>query len=704
MTLLDEAIETEVLETLEAETLDISYLQMVSDSRFSFLSYGLDYDFLGQYSIQDVEWGFKTNSGDSLSELTFITKYSRPLPDGTKEQWWQTCERVINGTVSILKDYYEKEGIKYQQSELDEYAHNAYDAMFHFKWLPPGRGLWSMGTYHTNGLGESSRLQNCAFMSTVNIADEFDSWFNDFMLICMAGVGIGFDTRGAKTIKVKSLVDTTSTVYIVEDSKEGWCNSTQRIVSAFFGDHTLPVFNYDMIRTKGAPISSGGMCPGPKPLIDLHGKLVEILTGNRGKALSSRMIVDLANLVGKAVVAGGIRRTATLALGEYNDDDFLSIKDWNLPENKERMAGEGGWGWTSNNSFFAEVGQDYSKAVNKIKVNGEPGLIWLDEMQNKGRTNSMAKGESRYDDATGGNPCLEQQLSHMECCTLVELVLPRIKDSAELKEVSELAFKYAKIVTLMDVPWEKSVEVMRKNRRIGCSMTGLAEFVEANSFETFVDYCDGAYRNLRDFDKVLSKRLGIPESIRITSIKPSGTVSLIAGCTPGVHWPVASEFYLRRVRYATHDPILPILKSAGYHIEPALGDTENTVVVTFPVNGPTIPSEREVSLKKKIQMATLAQQWWADNMVSATFTFLPEEASSIEMAIKNSEGKLKVMSFLPMGEETIYPQSPYEMIKRKTFDKISEKLTGLDMAQIYRVALDADQEGGCANDNCEIKS
>ena len=670
---------------------------------FWFLSYNLNSEFVANYSTKRVNWGFKLPSGDSLSELTFVMKYSRVKANGTKESWYETCERVVNGTVSILKDHCVANEISdfYNGWTLDQLAETMYDRMFNFKWLPPGRGLWSMGTWHVNGINDSARLQNCSFWSTNDLQNEYSSWFETFFLVCMAGVGCGFDTRGAGSIMIKGASPVLAIdSHVIEDSKEGWANSTQAIITAHIEGTTVPTFDYSEIRPQGSPISSGGFAPGPAPLKKLHIKLDSILRAAAGAPISSRTIVDVCNLIGKSVVSGGIRRTALISLGEESDTDFVNLKDWNLPENAERM-GPDGWGWTSNNSVFVRKGQDYSGLVEKIKVNGEPGILWVDTMQERGRTNQMDT-MVRKDMAIGTNPCAEQPLESKEFCTLVEVPITKSDNESDFVTNAFIATMYAKIVTLMAVNFEDSRPVMERNRRIGCSITGLAEFVEARNFEDLAKWADAGYSKVRDTDRILSRNLGISESIRVTSVKPSGTVSLIAGCTPGVHWPVASGQYVRTIRFVNHDPLLPILIEAGFPAEPALGDPDTTTVVSFPVLGPNIRNERQVSLPEKTQMAIIAQQWWADNMVSATFTFLPEEANTIAARISDAEDKLKVMSFLPLGEEAAYPQSPYQVASPEDFAEMGRSIGLIDWDKVYANALDSEQEGGCANDTCSI--
>ena len=183
----------------------------------------------------------------------------------------------------------------------------------------------------------------------------------------------------------------------------------------------------------------------------------------------------------------------------------------------------------------------------------------------------------------GGNPCLEQTLESYELCCLVE-TFPANHDSLEdYKRTLKFAYLYAKTVTLGRTHWSVTNRVMLRNRRIGCSISGIAQFVAKNGIESLRQWCDEGYDAIQGYDKLYSDWLAIPRSIKTTSIKPSGTVSLLAGATPGMHYP-ESRFYIRRVRMSKHSELLPALEAAGYHVEPDVVDAKASVVVEFPVD------------------------------------------------------------------------------------------------------------------------
>jgi hypothetical protein len=266
--------------------------------------------------------------------------------------------------------------------------------------------------------------------------------------------------------------------------------------------------------------------------------------------------------------------------------------------------------------------------------------------------------------AAGGNPCLEQTLESQEMCCLVETFPDRHQVLAEFNDTLELALLYAKSVTLaLPNQWPESAEVMARNRRIGTSMSGIAQFISKRGHQKFIDWSEAGYQHLKQVDQRLSKEFGVNESIKLTSIKPSGTVSLLAGATPGVHFPHSST-YIRRIRLPVDSELLTPLREAGYTIEEDQMSGPGTAVVEIPVSlGRGVKTLKEVRARKQLEIAALAQRHWADNQVSCTITFDPEtEGHLIPELLDEFQHQLKGISFLPNLEQGAYPQMPYEAI------------------------------------------
>ena len=663
-------------------------------------------DFIAKYKDVEPPFGFTDAGSNSLGEITFIRTYSRVKEDGTKERWHEVCKRVIEGMYSVQKNHAKDNRLPWNDNKAQKSAQEAFQRMFELKWTPPGRGLWAFGTPMTMEKRNSASLQNCAMVSTRDI-DRNDpgalfAWVMDALML---GIGVGFDTLGQdKQMSIYAPTEPAST-YEIPDTREGWVESVRLLINSFLRQNQpIQEFNYDLIRPLGAPIKGfGGVASGPAPLIDLHTRIRNIVGSRAGDPLDSRAIVDIVNLIGTCVVSGNVRRSATLALGTPEDDGFINLKNPEVfPERNSYDPEKPGWAWMSNNSISATVGTKYEDYVDLIADNGEPGFIWLDVARDYGR---LADAPDFKDTRIMGfNPCAEQPLESYELCTLVEVHLNRHESKEDFLKTLKFAYLYGKTVTLMPTHWPITNGIMQRNRRIGTSLTGIAAFADEHGLPTTREWMDHGYEKIRHYDHQYSEWLCVRESVRVTTVKPSGSVSLLSGATPGVHWGPGGEFYLRAIRFGNTDPMLHLFKAAGYKIEDDLVSA-NTSVVYFPVASGHKRSEKQVSLFEKIGLAATAQKYWSDNGVSVTLSFDKEEEKKfVAPALNMYEGQLKAVSFLPMGNKT-YPQQPYTEISREDYNAYVGKIGKIDWSAIYdgKDNLDAESEKYCSTDACEIK-
>lgn len=1053
--------------------------------------FALDRTFVDSYAARPSPLGF-----NGLGELVFLRTYSRIKPDGTKERWHETVERVVNGTYNMHKEWVEQQQLEWKVGKAQQSAQEMYDRMWSLKFTPPGRGLWAMGSPITEKKGLYAALQNCAFVSTKDIGTNndvhqfkpytpvheelarncspFSTPFVFLMDQSMLGVGVGFDTRGAGTFVIPGCADAPPHKVAIDDSREGWVDATRMLVESYA--HGLPPveFDYSRIRKKGVPLKNfGGVSSGPGPLIELHEYLRMVFSASVGNAVTSRLIVDVMNLIGKCVVSGNLRRTAEIAFGDPDDDEYVNLK--NYERNPERAA----YGWTSNNTVFAHTGMDYTEIAERTRTNGEPGYAWLDNMkqyarmrcdpgehdmrveggnpcvtgdtivmtsdgptrvdqlistpcrvvvdgaeyncpngffptgtkpvyaltldngstinvtadhkiltapdatrkvqgqtvwkeaksiqvgepvvlsdlfsvdgwsgtggtfeegwllgifmgdgyyyqrdqtckvefwgehrhhflalalqrlqtlgtpdrhdktrkgyhvpsrnmcgvgsrklaaaarenginvddykkitdpsimlqrssdfqrgfimgmfdtdgsvqgtssingmsvrlsttrmqhaklvhqmllhfgvnskiymnrQPEGRVTSLPNGKGGYSDYTckagheliisrdnirvfaekigfenpkkkailepavrpqtginfrpdafvsklssfeyvdilpvydcnvddvhcfSGNGivvhnCLEQPLEPFEMCTLCESYPARHKSKEDFLRTLKFAYLYAKTVTLGKTHWPQTNRVLLRNRRIGASMAGIAQFIAKHGLETFREWCADGYATLQYYDRVYSEWLAIPRSIKRTSVKPGGSVPLLAGATPGMHYPT-SRFYLRRVRLDKNSELIAPLRDAGYHVEPCVMSPETTAIVSFPIDSGTgVRAATEVSMWEQLSLAAFMQREWADNQVSCTVSFHQEtEGHQIAHALDYFQYQLKGVSFLPhfTGE---YAQLPYETITAEQFVQESAKLRPADFSALYTGggARDAKPELFCDGDKCIAK-
>jgi ribonucleoside-triphosphate reductase (thioredoxin) len=671
----------------------------------SLFSFRLSDDFIASYKEKKAPFGYTDAAGNSVGEITFLRTYSRLKEDGTKETWVDVCERVINGMYSIQKDHCKSQRLPWNDAKAQASAKDAFDRLFNLKWTPPGRGLWVMGTDIVNKQRNSAALQNCAFVSTAEMTKANPARpFAFLMEASMLGVGVGFDDKGAdKDFLIYEPKE--EEVCVIPDTREGWVESVALLINAYLrADQRNPTFDYRGIRPAGAPIKTfGGTAAGHEPLEKLHNYIRKLFKGRAGEKISRTDIADIGNLIGVCVVSGNVRRSAELLIGRLDDDTFLNLKNVErFPERNSYDPKAPGWGWMSNNSVETTVGKNLDSIVEGIARNGEPGVIWLDVSRKYGRLADPINNKDWR--VAGYNPCAEQSLESYECCTLVETYLNRHDNLEDYKRTLKFAYLYAKTVTLLPTHWEETNAIMQRNRRIGTSMSGVANFADNVGLPTLREWMDEGYKIIKQYDNTYSEWLGIRESIKMTTIKPSGTVSILAGESPGVHWTPGGKYFLRAIRFANSDPMLPLFKMAQYRVEPASESPDTTSVVFFPIKSNAIRSEKSVSIFEKMSIAATAQRYWSDNSVSVTVSFDAEnEAGDIGNVLHMYDGQLKTVSFLPMGNFT-YPQMPYTQITEEEYEENTMKLFPIDFSGVYAgMAADAIGDAYCTTDACEIK-
>jgi adenosylcobalamin-dependent ribonucleoside-triphosphate reductase len=647
--------------------------------------FSLETEFLDNFRDRQPQWG-------PLGYVTYKRTYARVVENGTDrtEEYWETLRRVVEGCYTIQLTHCRNLKLPWNPDKAQHSAQEMYRLMWDFKFLPPGRGLWMMGTDYIYERG-SAALNNCAFVSTEEVDFNFSEPFCFLMDMSMLGTGVAFDTKGENKLGIQD-PDVGKFTHAVADSKEGWVNIVRIVLDSYVGRCERPAeVDFSGIRPIGATIKTfGGVAPGPGPLMECIENIDAILKPRIGERISSTDITDLMNVIGKCVVSGGVRRTAELALGSPTDEDYLKLKDPEL-HGEKLMA----WRWASNNSVAADVGMDYTALGMQTAKNGEPGYFWLDNARAFGR---LKDGENWRDEKVSGtNPCAEQSLESYEICNLVE-TFPSLHESfEEYSRTLKFAYLYAKTVTLIPTHNERTNAIMLRNRRIGLSQSGIVESFEKHGRREHFNWCDQGYEYISKLDHIYAQWLCIPESVKKTSVKPSGTVSLLPGVTPGIHYP-HSEYYFRTIRLDKTSALVEPLRQSGYRIEESVyGD--NTWVVYFPVRTENFErSKSDVSIWEQVENVAQMQHYWADNQVSATVTFNESEAKDIPKILELFEPRLKSVSFLPMTDHN-YPQAPYQEITKEAFDLAMSKL---DLVDFCAVNTDETTDIFCDGDKCEI--
>jgi len=556
----------------------------------------------------------------------------------------------------------------------------------------------------------------------------------------------------------------------VADSREGWAEAMVVTIDEHYAGMDVDLLiDLSEVRERGTPIRGfGGVASGSAPLLELlH---FYCLTFNKfvGKKLTSEACTDLHNATGRCVVAGNVRRTAEVALASPYDQSFIDLKNYKLYTwlGGWRDRGDGTWEqyqhsdeellaqgytqeeidnaryqvwaqnnhrWASNNSVVIDDprGYNYGFISGGIEANGEPGVLnrWL--MQNFGRI--IDGYREMLDKARGGNPCMEISLESGEPCNLVELFLPVMhRMGIDPVEVLPYMVHYAKRVTFSPYEWELSREVIQRNRRLGISLSGFADWVLMKygkgairgwkvyrksewhdmvwltddvpfdyyhgnvppAYDPEEEVCEPDYNPdlVAEIDRmyklvvqadieysaILTKALGyeVKPSLKRTTVKPSGTVALLPFVSPGVHHHYF-RYGIRRIRVQSNDPLLKLAEMCGYHTEPA-AQNPGSHVIEFPVMAPTAEYEdfrscEDITIEEQFAMQAFLCVYWADNMVSCTITFHEHEKPKIRPLLEQYRMRIKSTSLLPYSGHG-YVQAPYEPKTKEWYEEAIKKI------------------------------
>ncbi len=629
-----------------------------------------------------VQFGF-----GGFGEATYYRTYSRIKRDGSQEHWADTVIRVIDGVMSIRKNHYVMNRLAWNEEESQLLAKRLADAMFDMKWLPPGRGLWVMGTDYVYERGGAA-LNNCGAVDTTELSLAAD-WAMD-MLMC--GVGVGFNTawKGENVV----MPDKSRPIpFVIPDSREGWVASVRLLIESYTKGGAWFDFDYDTIRPEGAPIGGfGGTASGSGPLQQLHERIEEYLDAySHGRCDQTRTVADIMNGIGACVVAGNVRRSAEISLGGVDDQTFLELK--NYEKNPDRAE----IGWMSNNTVVLEKSEDFRKLpmiAKRIRDNGEPGIMNLINVQKYARY-----GEKAEDKAWLANPCSEIPLESFELCNLAEVFAARCESEDEFYEALEFATFYASTVALLPTHRQETNAIVVRNRRIGVSLSGVADILDELGATELTRRLRKGYELVHSVNRELASEAGVPASIRVTTVKPSGTISQLVGVSSGMHFPTF-QYAIRRMRVGNNSHICEVLKHAGIPNEPD-HYSANTTVFEFPIDQGKTRKATSVSAWEQFAFLAMLQREWSDNMVSCTVYFDPErEGDQIEHMLAQFAPIIKSVSMLPHTDTGAYVQMPYEGITKEAYEERLAKLPKIDWQDFG--GSDGIESRFCTNDSCQV--
>lgn len=630
-----------------------------------------------------------TTPWSTVGYITYKRTYSRPLADDSDatEEWQDTISRVISATDTQL-------GVGFTQEEKERLRFY----MHQLKGTVAGRFLWQLGTTTVDKLGLPS-LQNCAATCIDKPVEPF-TWVFDLLML---GCGVGINIQREYVYKLPPVredyvgpthLDDSGADFVVPDSREGWVRLLRYVMEDAFGlKDTGSGFTYStqVIRRKGLPIKGfGGVSSGPEELVKGIDNIKGVIAARAGKQLRPIDCLDIVNIIGQIVVSGNVRRSAILAIGDHDDEQYLKAKRWkdgNIPN----------WRAMSNNSVACNNISHLSDVFwENYEGGSEPyGLINLKLSRSCGRL-----GETQYKDSkvVSYNPCAEQSLENNETCCLAELFLPNISSKEELFDVTRLLYRVAKHSLSLPCHLKATEKVVHKNMRMGIGVTGYMQCTEEQK-----SWLSDNYEQLRKYDEEYSRQHGWPVSIKLTTTKPSGTLSLLPGVTPGVH-PGYAQRMIRRVRFASNSPVVDVVRQHGYHVEYVrqFDGTEdyNTVVAEFPLAYPDgTVLEKDTTAISQLEAIRRLQTEWSDNAVSCTVYYRPEELPAIKDYLqKNYNKNIKTVSFL-LHSGHGFDQAPFEEIGEERYDELVASTSTITSL----AAVEFDGADDCAGGACPIR-
>jgi len=668
-----------------------------------------------EYLLRHMEYSFGFPDS-KFGEIVYYRTYSRIMESGAQEYWPDTVIRVINGVFTIRKWWIETHNLPWDEKAAQSRAFGMAVRMLRMLWLPPGRGLWVMGTdylYHRGGMA----LYNCAFVEVTDLSKDV-AWLMD-ALMCGCGVGFGIPSEPADAV----MPNRTITLYRIPDTREGWVESVRLLLESYQHGMSTVDFDYSLIRPYGEPIHGfGGMASGPAPLIELHDRIrVQMKEYAHGRTTWTRLVADLCNAVGLCVVVGNVRRSAEICLGSPSNEDFINLKNY------AKFPYRQTWGWMSNNSARLKTRNDFLKLevlAERIIDNGEPGIYNSLNVERYARYGDQSYGP---DAAIGINPCGEIPLESYEVCNLSEVFPTRCGSRREFLEAVEDATFYSSTVSLFPTHSPETNAVVARNRRIGVSLSGIAEWIDTYGAPRITKWLKDGYHKVREVNKEANRQAGVPASIRVTTVKPSGTISQLTGVPSGMHYPTFS-YAIRRIRMDQNSPVLPILRDAGYFIEPVVEfhkpeesggrksflkykhyagegmvsyESLTSVVVEIPIELGRARPASEVSAWEQFTILAMLQREWADNSVSCTVYFDREkESHQVANMLSSYVPIVKSVSMLPHTEQGDYPQMPYQGITKEIYLERVAQLQDLDWSAL--TGVDGSPGLYCDGDVCEI--
>lgn len=621
------------------------------------------------------------------------SRYSRWLEDEQRrETWEEVVSRYTSWMFTHLID-------KHQWEMPAEMYHDIKSAIIDLEVMPSMRCLMTAGPAldrtHVAGY-------NCAYMVVDNLRA-----FDEAMYILMCGTGVGFSVEDKYVSQLptvgESIVGEDQPTVTVPDSKEGWAISLRHVIDYLYAGYQ-PKWDIGKVRPAGARLKTfGGRASGPEPLIELFSYLTGIIGRARGRKLSSLECHDILCKIAEVVVVGGVRRSAMISLSDLNNEEM-------------RYAKHGAWwehngqrGLSNNSAVYLgrpTVGEFLRewKSLYDSK-SGERGVFSRTASVRQAARNG--RRNISYD--FGTNPCSEIILRPFQFCNLSEVVVRPDDDLRALERKVRLAtclgtfqstlteFKYLRHI------WRKNTE---EERLLGVSLTGILDHPILGRAGEGCDWLDHLRLVAIETNAKLAKELGIQQSVAITCVKPSGTVSQLVDCASGIH-PRHSPYYIRTVRGDIKDPLTQFLIDQDVPYERDHTNPDSTVVFSFPQCAPTDALFREaLPAKNHLEIWKNVQEHWCEHKPSITVNVRESEWIGVADWVWSNFDILSGVAFLPYSEHT-YRQAPYQEINKEEYDEwVTRMPESIDWQRLQEYEKEdtttGSQEYACVSGFCEI--
>ncbi len=627
---------------------------------------------------------------NQFQKYIHVSKYSKFYnEDKRREDWSETAGRYMDHIFDHLKN-------NYNYHIPQDLMENLSQAIYHGEVMPSMRAVMTAGpALERSGIA----AYNCSYQPIDDLRA-----FDETLYILSHGTGVGFSVEKKYTDKLpvvpSRLTDITIHRIVVEDSKEGWAESLRDLLECLWAG-IIPEWDTSKVRPAGSPLKTfGGYASGPEPLEDLFRFIIKTVKCAMGRKLTSVEVADIVCYIGKAIVSGGVRRSALICLTDLFDKDMALYKSGEWWEDNPQRG-------IANISAVYDKKPDQETFVeewnNIIASNsGERGIF------NRAAAREQAKrtGIREWDVDWGTNPCGEILLRPRSFCNLSEIVAREDDDYYSLEKKVILATILGTFQASIDnfpyirEEWKKNVE---EERLLGVSITGIFGNKLLSDMET-TDLLENLKNLSRAVNRNYADKLGINESAAITCIKPSGTVSLLNGVSAGLH-PWYSEYYIRSVRGNNIEPMTQFMVDAGIPNEPDVTNS-NVTVFRFPMKAPEGAVVREkLSAVEHLQHWLRFRIFWCEHNPSITVQVRPEEWAELGSMVYQNFDEIGGITFLPYDSGS-YRQAPFEVTDKETYEKLVEELPDINWEDLrfYEKydSMVSSRELACSANSCEI--